>query len=91
MKRLSLIVMLSVSSLTGCANRPGWGIPGFGQGSVDRQSARAVYHDPYPLNNIGPEVVGGRPREYQQPLPEATRNQLFSGSAPPGFYMTPTR
>ena len=46
-------------SLSGCASRPGWG-QAWGQGTADRQKARAVVHDPYTLNDIGPEVVGGR-------------------------------
>lgn len=48
----------------------------FGQGSEDRQKYRAASFDPYPLNDIGPEVVGGRPRGFWNPLPEATRNQI---------------
>ncbi len=91
MKRISLLLIMAASTCTGCANRSGWGIPGFGKGTVDRQSARAVYHDPYPLNDLGPEVVGGRPREYQQPLPEATRNQLFSQPGMSSFYANPPR
>jgi hypothetical protein len=85
-KRVSLLILMATASVSGCANRPGWGIPGFGQGTVDRQSARAVYHDPYPLNDIGPEVVGGRPREYAQPMPEATRNQRYYSSGLSNFY-----
>ncbi len=50
----------------------------FGQGSEDRQKYRAASFDPYPLNDIGPEVVGGRPRGFQNPLPEASRNQIES-------------
>lgn len=53
-----------------------WGGSEFGQGSENRQKARAVYFDPYPLNDIGPEVVGGRPRGFESPLPEANRNEL---------------
>lgn len=59
----------------GCASRPGWGLP-WGQGTTNRQKARAAVHDPFPLNDIGPEVVGGRPREYYNPEPEAARNQI---------------
>lgn len=29
--------------------------------------------DPYPLNDLGPEIVGGRPREFQKPDNEVTR------------------
>ncbi len=45
----------------------------WGQGTTDRQKSRAVVHDPYTLNDIGPEVVGGRPREFMNPQAEAKR------------------
>ncbi len=62
------------SILSGCSSqRPrAWGFPG-GQGTVDRQKARASVHDPYPLNDIGPAVMGGRPREFDTPRAEAAR------------------
>jgi hypothetical protein len=83
MSRALLMGLLIVS--TGCASRAGWGFP-WGQGTVDRQNSRAVIHDPYPLNDIGPEVVGARPRGYQNPLPEAKRNQLTGDvQFPPNF------
>jgi hypothetical protein len=53
-----------------------WGGGPMGQGDTTRQQARAVYFDPYPLNDIGPEVVGGRPRGFMNPLAEAHRNEL---------------
>lgn len=79
MSRGLFLVLLVLSS--GCASRSGWGFP-WGQGTVDAQKSRAVVHDPYPLNDIGPEVLGGRPRDFMTPLPEAKRNQLPSGSLP---------
>jgi hypothetical protein len=36
---------------------------------VDHQQARAEVFEPYPENDAGPAVVGGRPREYQDPRP----------------------
>ncbi len=60
-------------SCVGCASRPGWGFPA-GQGTVARQKARAVVHDPYPLNDIAPEVIGGRPRDFMQPQAEPVRD-----------------
>ena len=74
------LISLVCCSLVGCkgsqlgAHR--WGGSPLGQGSEEVQKARAVYFDPYPLNDIGPEVVGGRPRGFQNPLPEANRNEL---------------
>lgn len=48
----------------------------FGFGTMDRQKARAADFDPYPLNDIGPEVLGGRPRGFFDPTPEPRRNEL---------------
>ena len=75
----SIILTLTIC-FSGCqgsqAGSKRWGGGPYGQGSVDRQKSRAVVFDPYPLNDIGPEVVGGRPRGFMNPLPEAKRNQL---------------
>jgi hypothetical protein len=40
------------------------------------QRAEAIQHDPYPLNDIAPEIVGGRPLSYQQPISEAERARM---------------
>ncbi len=74
----------AVAMLAGCANRQGWGIGG-GQGTVDRQKSRAVVHDPYPLNDIGPEVIGGRPREYFNPQAEVVRSHAVDRQFPQSF------
>ena len=70
---------LFLAGISGCSwnlARPDW----FAPGSTDYQQQRATIHDPYADNTAGPEVVGGRPREYQQPLPEAVRSTPpFSG------------
>ncbi|MFN5950901.1 MAG: hypothetical protein ACK43N_20585, partial [Pirellulaceae bacterium] len=85
MRRTLLLCALLL--LVGCKQSPWnlgrWGSSQFGQGSIDRQKNRAVVIDPYPLNDIGPEVVGGRPREFINPLPEASRNELTSRG---GYY-----
>ncbi len=83
MSRMWACALLLVS-LAGCANRPGWGFAG-GQGTIERQKARAVVHDPYPLNDIGPEVVGGRPREFYNPQPEPVRQHNVDMQFPNGF------
>ena len=49
----------------------------YSPGNAATQRFDAVYHDPYPLEDVGPEVVGGRPREYQRAVPEVTRGRLF--------------
>jgi hypothetical protein len=49
----------------------------FGLGTIDRQKAKAAEFDPYPLNDIGPSVVGGRPPGFFNPLAEPRRNELM--------------
>jgi hypothetical protein len=46
-------------------------------GSVAKQRTNAIVHDPYADNEIGPEVVGGRPKDYQNPLSETDRSRLM--------------
>ncbi len=80
--RLLLIIALTVAPLTmGCNHRPLCAPPG----SIASQQSRAVVHDPFPQNDMGAIEYAGRPREYQKPLPEPVRNQLYrdavSGSA----------
>jgi hypothetical protein len=58
-------------------SNPGW---------AQQQRNDAVAHDPYPVDDAGPEIVGGRPREYQRPLNEVERARL---NAPPPVAMQP--
>ncbi|GIW91377.1 MAG: hypothetical protein KatS3mg109_1809 [Pirellulaceae bacterium] len=58
--------------LTGCT-WPNLGPPG----PEWQQRYRAILHDPYPDADLGPEVVGGRPREFQKPLAEPVRNRYL--------------
>jgi hypothetical protein len=53
----------------------------FGLGTIDKQKAKAADFDPYPLNDIGPSVVGGRPPGFFNPLPEPRRNELMGRNA----------
>ncbi|MEM6798609.1 MAG: hypothetical protein AAF589_03765 [Planctomycetota bacterium] len=46
-------------------------------GPAGPQRTDAIYHDPYPLDDVGPEIVGGRPRGYQRPVPETLRGRLL--------------
>ncbi len=46
-------------------------------GSVEKQRFNATMFDPYADNDIGPEVVGGRPKDFQKPLSESDRSRLF--------------
>jgi hypothetical protein len=67
---VAVAVLMLVSA--GCGlSRPRWFFPG----RVEQQQDRAVYYDPYPDQEVGPKVEGGRPREYQQQVPTAVRSQ----------------
>jgi hypothetical protein len=48
----------------------------FAPGDIQSQRYNATLHDPYPSVDAGPEVVGGRPRDYNQPLAEPRSSQL---------------
>ncbi len=47
-------------------------------GDARYQRSVAVAHDPYPLNDLGPPIDGGRPRGFQKPLTEVQRSQLYN-------------
>ncbi len=72
---ISRYALLSIA-LLGC-----WGCAGIAPprllhpGSADYQQNRAQRFDPYPLNDIGPYVGGGRPLQYDIPAPENERVQ----------------
>jgi hypothetical protein len=78
---LSLLVLTAIgcsadrSSILGLS-RPQW----FHPGSLDYQRNTASLHDPFPDNDVAPEVVGGRPREFQKPLAEPVRNRSQADS-----------
>lgn len=49
-------------------------------GNAASQQYGAIYHDPYPIDDLGQPIEGGRPLEYQVAVPPVVRAQL---SAPP--------
>lgn len=59
----------------------------FDPGNAPTQRYSAIFHDPYPMPDAGPEIVGARPREYAQPVPEAVRarglRSMPTTAAPP--------
>jgi hypothetical protein len=73
-RRFTLLVVVALAaSLAGCRTMwPRW----FAPGNIQEQRYSATLHDPYPSAYAGPEVVGGRPREFQKPLAEPRASQL---------------
>lgn len=74
-----LIVVCGVGAVlfVGCGReRPNIMHPG----DLQSQRFNAIAHDPYTDQDAGPEVVGGRPREFQKPLAEPVRNRWLMDS-----------
>ena len=46
-------------------------------GSIGVQQLEATQFDPYGVTDAGPEIVGGRPREFQRPAAEPARARRF--------------
>lgn len=44
-------------------------------GPIRQQQYGASIHDPYTDNELGPAVVGGRPRDFMEPLAEPVRSR----------------
>lgn len=70
-------LVLGLAILGGCAaNRQNFWHPG----PIRLQQMRSSVHDPFPDPDLGPEIDGGRPRGFLQPLPEPVRNRFFADS-----------
>ncbi len=80
---LAMVSVVGVSS-TGCSSlaKPHLATAG----PVEYQQRQAERFDPFPDNNLGPAIVGGRPREFdapREPLP------LRPTAPPPTFAPAP--
>lgn len=85
---LGLVSMGIVVSFAGCSptvSRPDW----FNPGPMIEQKQRAVQYDPYPDQDAGPEVVGGRPLDYERQIPETERSRFFLPSGNSGGLRNP--
>jgi hypothetical protein len=61
----------------------------FNPGPAPYQRQRAVQFDPYPDQDAGPSVAGGRPLDYDRQIPEADRSRFFLRSNGPGGIPNP--
>jgi len=60
-----LVIFALAFLITGCGTaRLDLGPPG----TIGMQREKAVIHDPYPSNDLGPPIVGGRPAGFDLPL-----------------------
>lgn len=65
---LILGCVLVAATSAGCAGGPLMNPP-----SEQQQRATAQRFDPYPENDTGPPVLGGRPLGYREPIAEPSR------------------
>jgi hypothetical protein len=73
----SCCALVILTAISGCAGtRPLLWPPG----PIRQQQYNASLHDPYTDNDAGPEVVGGRPRDFQKPLAEPVRSRWLRDS-----------
>jgi hypothetical protein len=88
-RRAPVAAAVVAASLVGCAQESASLRQSFAHpGPAAYQRAQAIHHDPYVLNDVGPEVVGGRPREYMIPVNEVDRARM-DVSAPAGLTPPP--
>ena len=71
--------LLVLGMIVGCQNQKGQqtiATPSLAHPrSADVQQKRALRYDPYPETNVGPEMAGVRPREYEAPPAEVSRGR----------------
>lgn len=75
------VLLVAVSTLPACGPsivRPQLAHPG----PAPFQRARAVQFDPYPPNDVAPEIVGGRPAGYVRPPNEVERSRQHQPFGP---------
>ena len=73
---ISLLALVAALATAGCGTPRAYQF--WHPGNIQTQRLRATVHDPYPDPDLGPEVMGGRPRGYFEPLPEAVRNRIYA-------------
>jgi hypothetical protein len=71
------VVLWCAATSIGCGYKRPFERP---PGTISQQRIEAYQHDPYADQDAGPEVVGGRPREFSKPDPIAERNRTHPAS-----------
>ncbi len=72
--RLFCLVNLVAAAAVLCGCRAGTSVLG-PPGTIYEQRSRAVLSDPFPNNELGPAVLGARPRGYETPLAQPVNVQ----------------
>jgi hypothetical protein len=71
-----LAAMTLVLAAMGCRSGATLSRPG----TLQYQQYNATLHDPYADNDAGPEIEGGRPRDFEKPLAEPVRSRWLRDS-----------
>jgi hypothetical protein len=69
--RVFLLASLAFLAAAGCQSVAPPNI--YDPGPLDYQRSSAQRFDPYTDQEIGPDVVGGRPRDFDKPIAEPSR------------------
>jgi len=69
----------------GCSSLEPFGLWYGPHTTSESQRAQAQYVDPYPSREAGPELIGGRPRDYDLPRAEPVRVQKNRWELFPGW------
>ena len=75
---LALFMLLPMTACSSTIFKPTLQHPG----PAPFQRNNAQHFDPYPPNDVAPEIVGGRPREFQKPPNEVIRSRQQETIAP---------
>jgi hypothetical protein len=59
-------------------------------GSAGYQRYNALQYDPYPLDDVAPNVTSTRPKEYDRPIPEVKRARLNVPPPTPAVQAVPS-
>jgi len=81
-KSLAFVLLYGLFVLCGCSlavRKPQLLHPG----PAGFQRHNATQFDPFPQNDVAPEIVGGRPRDFQKPPDEVIRSRQYQ---PPGLW-----
>ena len=73
------VLVLVIAGLSGCRSDGRLFPPA---GSAQKQRYNATVFDPFAGSELGPEVEGGRPKDYQKPLYESDKSRLFQKAYP---------
>lgn len=74
MFRYIWIPLVLVTVTAGCHLRPNWGPPG----TIGMQRSRAVLNDPFPSDELGPQIMGARPLGFDRPEARAEGLQKYA-------------